>query len=574
MVKSRKQSDLIQWLLVVLAILIINYIISFFSFRLDLTQEKRYSLNQTTKDLVENIDDIIYFKVYLDGDLKSGLQKLQRETMSMLDELRALNTNIQYEFIDPRVEGDSKATQEVYQQLHAKGLVSFQVEEQSEGGKRVHQIFPGAIVHYGDKELPLQLLLNQFASSPETQINISIQNLEFTLASIIKKLTLDEKPTVAFLKGHGELDDKYVADIGRELNQYYNVDKFNLREFKKDSVTGEVSIQNQLIRLNTVDALIVAKPTEAFNDLDKFLLDQYVMKGGKVLWLLDAVWADMDSLSNSQNFLSYPIMDKLNLTDLLFKYGARINPNLVQDIVAGGVHNGREINRWIYFPLLMPQTKHPIVKDLNAVKVEFASTVDTIIAQGIKKTFLLRTSPYTKVVSTPHSVDLKALYEEPNERSFTKRHLPIAVLLEGEFASLFANRLTPQIGGEDIPLIKKGRKTQMLVVGDGDIIKNQLNLVNPNIPRGTPLQLGYDQFTGTQYGNKDFLMNALDYMLDENGLISLRSRELKIRLLDQNKIKESKRYWQLVNVLLPIVLIILFGVFYIWRRKRKYAFKK
>ena len=383
---------------------------------------------------------------------------------------------------------------------------------------------------------------------------------------------IQDRPTVAFLNGHGELGDKYIADIARELSQYYKLEKFNSKEFKADTATGEISLQNQLMRLNTFDALIIAKPTKNFNDLDKLLLDQYVMRGGKTLWFIDAVSADLDSLSKKQSFLAFPISDQIGLTDLLFKYGVRINSNLVQDMVAAGVNDTREVNRWVYFPLLMPQSKHPIAKDLNAVKLEFASTIDTIIAPGIKKTILLRTSPYSKTVTTPHLVNIGTLYEEQREENYRQQYLPMAVLLEGKFNSAFLNRILPKNeDGSNIPILKESPETQMLVVGDGDIIKNQLNIINPSIPRGMPLPLGYDQFTGMQFGNKDFIMNAVDYMLDESGLIKIRSRELKLRLLDSKKIKTDRLTWQLLNVAMPILIIILFGIFYNYFRKRKFV---
>ncbi|MCT4621978.1 MAG: gliding motility-associated ABC transporter substrate-binding protein GldG [Schleiferiaceae bacterium] len=569
---NRKRNDLTQLVLAVVAIFLVNYIVSFTNLRWDLTAEKRYSLNDVTKNLINTVDDVILFKIYLEGDLNSGFQKLQRETRQMLNELKAYNGNIEYEFINPNESDDKKLTKDIYEQLRFKGLEPIQVEEQTADGASVSFIFPGAVVSYKDRELPVQLLLNQFASSPEAQLNISIQNLEYTLANSVRKLTLEEKPTVAFLKGHGELSDKYVADLAKDLSQYYNVDKFNLKEFIADSITGEVSLNNQVLRLNTIDALIIAKPTKPFNDIDKLLLDQYIMRGGKTLWFVDAVSANMDSLSKASSFLSYPIMDQLGLTEFLFKYGVRINANLVQDMVAAGVSDTRNVYRWIYFPLVMPQVKHPITKDLNAIKLEFASTVDTIIAPGIKKTFMLRSSPYSRTVSSPHSVSLRTLRKNHTEQEFTRQFLPMGVLLEGEFNSAFANRVVPRDNsGQPFSLIKKGRKTEMLVVADGDIIKNQLNVVNPNIPRGVPLPLGYDQYTGMQYGNKDFIMNAVDYMLDESGLIEIRSRELKLRLLDNQKIKENKLYWQILNVGAPILLIILFGFVYNRVRKKKFA---
>lgn len=569
---KRRSTDLLRFAAIVVILILVNIIGSFKFFRVDLTAEKRFSLNSATKDLLASLDDRVLFKVYLEGNFPADFQRLQRETKQMLDEFRAYSPLIEYTFINPNESEDNKTRREVWEELRYKGLEAIQIEENEEGGSATKQVFPGALVTYAENEVPLQLLITQFATAPNQQINNSIEKLEFTLANAIRRATLAEKPRIAFLEGHGELEAKYVGDIGRELSQYYAVDRFNLREFVSDSITNQLSLVAQQRRLNVYDALIIAKPTQPFSDLDKYLIDQFIMGGGKTMWFLDPVFAEMDSLSYRPQFLAYPYPDNLNLTDFLFRYGVRVNTNLVQDMVAGGINDRRKVNRWIYFPLIMPQVDHPITKDLNAVKLEFASTVDTIIAKGVKKTYLLRTSPYSRTVSTPHMVNLQTLYDEPQESNFRQSNLPVGVLLEGEFESAFKNRITPKHGqGQQLSLIEKSAKTQMLVVGDGDIIKNQLNLVNPNIPRGQPLPLGYDQFTGMQYGNKDFILNAIDYMLDDSGLISIRSRELTLRLLDYNKLDEQRTYWQVVNTAVPVLSIILFGILYTWWRRRKYA---
>ena len=569
---KRRSTDIFRFVAIVVILILVNIIGSFKFFRLDLTAEKRFSLNPATKDLLATLDDRVLFKVYLEGTFPADFQRLQRETKQMLDEFRAYSPLIEYTFINPNESEDNKTRREVWEELRYKGLEAIQIEENEDGGSATKQVFPGALVTYAENEVPLQLLITQFATAPNQQINNSIEKLEFTLANAIRRATLAEKPRIAFLEGHGELEAKYVGDIGRELSQYYAVDRFNLREFVADSTTNELSLVAQQRRLNVYDALIIAKPTQPFSDLDKYLIDQFIMGGGKTMWFLDPVFAEMDSLSYRPQFLAYPYPDNLNLTDFLFRYGVRVNTNLVQDMVAGGINDRRKVNRWIYFPLIMPQVEHPITKDLNAVKLEFASTIDTIIAKDVKKTYLLRTSPYSRAVSTPHMVSLQTLYDDQKESNFRQQNLPIGVLLEGEFESAFKNRIAPKQGqGEQLSLIEKSATTQMLVVGDGDIIKNQLNLVNPNIPRGQPLPLGYDQFTGMQYGNKDFILNAIDYMLDDSGLISIRSRELTLRLLDYNKLDEQRTYWQVLNTAVPVLSIVLFGVLYTWWRRRKYA---
>ena len=569
---KRRNQDIFRFLAIMVILVLLNVISSFKFFRVDLTTEKRYSLNPATINLLESLNDKVLFKIYLEGDFPADFQRLQRETRQMLDEFRAYNPDIEYTFVNPNESDDAQTRRETWEQLRFKGLEAIQIEVEEEGGSTQRQIFPGAVASYGEREVPVQLLISQFATAPSQQINSSIEKLEFTLANGIRRLAILDKPRIAFLTGHGELEAKYVADLGRELSQYYTIERFNLREFVGDSTGNDISISSQLRRLNTYDALIIAKPTQPFADLDKFLVDQFIMGGGKTLWFIDAVHAEMDSLSQRPQFLAYPIAGDLGLTDWLFRYGVRVNTNLVQDMVAGGVNDRRSINRWIYFPLIMPQVDHPITKDLNAIKLEFASTVDTIIAQSVKKTYLLRTSPYSRTVSTPYMVNLQTLYQEHNENNFRQQNLPVGVLLEGKFTSAFKNRIVPkENSGEPINLLTESRPTQMLVVGDGDVIKNQLNLVNPNIPRGTPLPLGYDQFTNMQYGNKDFILNTIDYMLDDSGLISIRSRELTLRLLDFNKLKADRSYWQAVNTVVPVVLVILFGILYTWLRRRKYA---
>ena len=571
---TKRTQDIFSFAGLLIILVLINIIGSFKFYRVDLTAEKRFSLNPATIALLENLDDRVLFKVYLEGDFPADFQRLQKETRQMLDEFRAYSSNIEYTFINPNESEDDKTRREIWEELRYKGLEAIQIEETEEGGSSTKQVFPGTIVSYAEREVPAHLLITQFATAPNQQVNNSIEKLEFTLANAIRKVTIIEKPRIAFLEGHGELEAKYVADIGRELSQYYTVERFNIREFVTDSLQQEISINAQQRRLNSFDALIIAKPTKPFNDLDKLLLDQFIMAGGKTLWFLDPVHAEMDSLSYAPQFLAYPKDNNLNLTDFLFRYGVRVNTNLVQDMVSGGVNDRRKVNRWIYFPLIMPQVEHPITKDLNAIKLEFASTIDTIIAPGIRKTYLLRTSPYSRVVSTPHMVSLQTLYEQHNEATFTQHNLPVGVLLEGSFESAFKYRITPKPNtGEQLNIVNDGRPTQMLVVGDGDIIKNQLNLVNPSIPRGQPLPLGYDQFTGMQYGNKDFILNTIDYMLDDSGLISIRSRELTLRLLDYNRLKEEESYWKILNTVVPIIAILLFGLIYTWWRRRKYSSK-
>jgi ABC-2 type transport system permease protein len=570
---SNKFKDLFSFAGIFLGLILINIIGSFGFFRIDLTSEKRYTLNSATKALLDDVEDVMFFRIYLDGNLPPAFQKLKLETRQMLDEFRAYNPKIQYKFIDPSENEDRKVRQQVYEQLEGKGLYPIEVRMDEGDNRSQMRIFPGALVGYLEyPEIPMTMLMPQLTKSPEEQINSSIQNLEYTLANTVRRLTRKVKPRIAIIRGQGQLEPQFIADLAGSLAQHYHISNFNIREFTPDTLTGEVSIEAQLQRLKAYDAAIIAKPTKPFTDLDLLLIDQFIMSGGKSLWFVDAVAATMDSLSQASSFLATPLLEELNLRNLFFKYGARINTNLVKDLVAAGVNDRRSINRWVYFPMVMPQVKHPITKDLNAIKFEFASTVDTVLAPGIEKTFLLKSSPYARSVSTPHIVSLASLYQQPRDEEYQSSFLPMAVLLEGAFESYYRSRIVPRdASGNRFNIKQKSVPTKILLVGDGDLVKNQLNVINPNLPRNAPLPLGFDQFTNTEYGNKDFVLNAVDYMLDDMGLISIRSRELKLRLLDSRKVKSEKLTWKILNTAIPIGAVFLFGLFYTTIRKRRYS---
>ena len=567
---NKKRRDLSRFALFIAIVILINIISGLKFFRIDLTGEKRYTLSDATINLLEEVQDIMLVKVYLEGDFPAGFQRLETETKQMLDEFRAYNPNIQYTFVDPSNNDTEEETTKLYQQLQFKGLKPYQLSIKNSDGNSVKTIFPGAILNYGEKEAAALLLLDQLGAAPENQINTSIENLEFTLANTIRSLVSDDKPLVGFLQGHGELGPREIADFAKDISANYRVDLFDIREFKSDSSGGSLSINQQQIRLNRFNAMIIAKPQRAFTDLDKYLLDQFIMNGGKTIWLLDAAGASMDSLSEASQFMSLPLFDRLQLNDMLFKYGVRVNTDLVTDLVGAGVNDQKKIRPWVYFPMVMPQVNHPIAKDLNAIWLRFASSLDTVMAGGVKKTVLLKSSPYSARLATPHIVSLAKLYNPPPRSQFREAGIPLAILLEGNFTSAFKNRLSPKEGSENLRVKEESNQNQMLVVADGDLLMNQFNVVNPNIPKGAPLPLGYDQYTNTQYGNKDFLVNTLDYMLDDKGLIAIRSRELKIRLLDLEKVKDERLFWQMVNTLIPVVLLLLMALLNTWWRKKKY----
>ncbi len=560
---SIKKQNIIGFLLSVFIIILLNIIGSFVFTRIDLTSEKRYTLSDATKKLVKNLDDIVYFKIYLDGDFPAGFRRLKNETREMLNQFRAYSDNIEYEFINPSEGTDKKAIKNLYQQLIEKDLqpTNLQVKN-DEGGTSQQIIFPGAIVTYKERELPLQLLNSQIGIAPEAVLNNSIQSLEYNIASVIKKLSVIEKPKIAFIEGQGELDKNETGSIATSLSEYYSVERFK--------------INHKLKSLDKFKVIIIAKPDSVFDEKDKFIIDQYVMKGGKILWLIDPVFASMDSLQTANETMG--ISRLLNIEDMLFKYGVRLNYNLIQDLNAmpipvktGNLGTQAQLDYmpWYFFPLIMPTEKNAIVNNLNAIKFEFASSIDTLNNKDISTTVLLSTSKYSRTLKTPVLISLELMRKKPETTLFDKSGLPVAVLVEGKFPSLYKNRVPEEIAKDkEIDFRESSVATRMIVISDGDVIKNQLQTYNGVL---YPLPLGYDKYTRETLGNKDFILNCVDYLCDETGLIDVRSRELKLRLLDKTKYTSNKLFWQITNTALPVFLILAFGIIQAIIRKRKYS---
>ncbi|MCC6250897.1 MAG: gliding motility-associated ABC transporter substrate-binding protein GldG [Bacteroidia bacterium] len=561
MKSKNKINSFVQLFTGIAIVVLLNIIGNYVFHRFDLTAEKRYTLSPATKKLLKELDDVVYFKIYLEGNFPSGFKKLRNETKEMLDEFRAYaGDNIQYTFINPSQYDDVRKNSEVYEQLYKAGILPTSIQVKTENGEQNQIIFPGALVSYHDKTLPLQLLTTQIATGEEETLNASIENLEYELASTLLKLTTKTKDKIAIITGQGELSEKKMEDITQALSEYYTVER--------------VSLSGRLFALRGYKAAIIAKPDSAFNEKDKFIIDQFVMKGGRMLWLIDPVFASMDSLTS--NNVTMGIANELNLEDILFKYGVRINTNLVLDVqsapipvIAGYQGNKPQYKfyPWVYFPIAFPYGNHPIVKNLNAVRFEFASSIDTIKTHGIKKTVLLAGSQYSRTINTPARIDLGILKKEPNPKEFNRSNIPLAILLEGKFESVFKNRLTPELAQSDSFAFKtEGVPTAMIIVSDGDVIRNQ---VQGNTGKVYPL--GYDRYTQQQFGNKNFIMNCMNYLLDDSGLIEVRTRDIQIRLLDKTLIKENKLKWQLINILSPVFIIILYGFIAGLLRKRKFA---
>lgn len=577
--KNLKKSQLASFFITLVIIVVINVIGSFVFTRFDLTAEKRYTLSETTKETLRNLDDYVYFKVYLEGDFPAGFKKLRRETKEMLDEFRAYSKYIDYEFINPSEGSDRNEIEEGYRLLYQAGLNPTNVIDQNpDGSTKQMIIWPGTLVSYGNEtEIAVDLLENQLGQSSEEALNASMQNLEFRLLDAVIKVTRAKKPSIAFIEGHGELTETEVYDITQTLQQNYHVTRGEIAG-RVDALIERHENANGEVRADIkYDAIVIAKPTEPFDEKDKFLIDQYIMHGGKVLWLVEPVFATMDSLTSQESTIG--IDQDLNLDDMLFKYGVRLNRNLLLDMncAALPIRTGQmagqpqlEFYRWFYFPLVQAASNHPMVRNMNAIKLDFVSSIDATTSDGsIVKTPLLKTSDYTKISGTPVFISLAMLRQTPDKRLFPSQGQNVAYLLKGTFPSLYANRITADIEESNVmDFMPESVPTSMIVVADGDIIRNQIEVRTKK-----PLPLGYDQYTQNTYGNKDFIENAISYLVDGESLIDIRSREFKIRLLDPDKKAHQRVRWQMVNILVPTGLVVLLGIIMSFIRKNKYCKK-
>ena len=570
---KRKRNDLSLLAAGLLMLLLLNYIAAFLFFRLDLTAEKRYSLSNPTISLVEELDDIVFFKVYLEGEFPAGFKRLRRETLEMLNEFRAYskNGNIAFEFINPSESPDEETRNNIYRQLYKQGLRPTDLEIKDDDGLSKKIIWPGAVVTYKDREVPLDLLQSKLGAGPEEVLNSSIENLEYAISSAILKLTKPEKPRIAFIEGHGELDTYETADIAASLSEFYTLERLRLDQ-KIHTLTSRQEVNGRIVVDKKYAAIVIAKPDSAFSEKDKFIIDQYIMHGGSVLWLLDPIQADMDSLTKSD--LTLGVAQKLNLDDQLFTYGVRLNNDLVLDIQAAmiplpvgmlGNQPRYELFPWYYFPLLNPSPAHPITKNLNVVKGEFTSTIDLVGEDSLEKMVLLTTSPYTKLAYSPVRISLGITRMEPQADQYNKSNLATAVLLEGKFKSVFRGRLTERFTtGKEVQFRESSVKAKMVVISDGDIIKNHVR------NDGQVLPLGVDRYTRQEYGNKDFIINVINYLCGEEELMASRSRNIKIRLLDKTIVEAERTSYQVFNLLAPVLLVLAFAVGFNYYRRKKY----
>jgi ABC-2 type transport system permease protein len=553
----KKNSKHIVFLLVVL--IAINYISSMAFKRFDLTHDKRYTLSQASKNILEDINSPIIIDVFLEGtDFPSEFKRLQRETKQLLEEFSAKNNNIIFHFINPLE--DEVTRERNIQQLSNLGLTPMQLSVQENGKSSTEVIFPWALASYNDETVTISLVKNKIGASQQELVSNSVQHLEYAFADAFSKLTKPKRRKIAVLKGNGELEDKYIFDFIKKLSEYYYIAPFTL-----DSVSNNP--QKSLNDLKLFDLIISAKPTEAFSEEEKLVLDQYIMNGGKSIWLIDAVAIEKDSLYNEYG-KTFAVARDLNLTDFFFKYGVRVNPLLISSLysapitlaIGEGSNSQFQHLQWPYSPLASTTSKHPIVNNLNLVKFDFANQLDTL-KNSIKKTILLESAPLTKIEGTPREISLDIVTQQQDPTLFNKGNQPLAVLLEGKFTSVYKNRIKPlKLSNEKYESIP----TKMIVIADGDVIKN-------DVARNTPQELGFDRWSRQTYGNKEFLLNAVNYLLDDDGLINIRSKEIAVAFLNQQKIAEQKTSWQLLNILLPLGLLAIFGFSFNYIRKKKYA---
>ncbi|WP_231961684.1 gliding motility-associated ABC transporter substrate-binding protein GldG [Urechidicola croceus] len=518
--------------------------------RFDLTEDKRYTLSEPALAILNKVESPIIIKIYLEGDFPSEFKRLQIETRQLLNELKSENNNIKFRFIDPLDDA---------QELIEQGLKPSQLSIQKNGQISEIIIFPWATVQYGTKTELVSLLNDTNSQSQEEQLENAIQNLEYAFADAIHKVTSEKNKKIAVLKGNGELQDIYVADFLRKLGEYYRLAPFTL-----DAV--ETNPQQTTDELSKFDLAIIAKPTERFTENEKYTLDQFIINGGKTLWLVDQVQAELDSLMDTGESLAYP--RDLNLTDLLFSYGVRINPNLIQDLysskiplASGNIGNKTQFDQflWEFNPLTQSKNDHPINKNVDPVNFKFTSSID-LLKNDITKTVLLQSSPLSKIIGTPSIISLKSIGQQPNPNEYNNGNKPLAVLLEGEFKSAYESRIKPFNYNKSKGISKKNK---MIVISDGDIIANQ-------ITRGQPDKLDTDKWTGQHFGNKDFLLNSINYLLDDSGLINVRSKTVDLKILDREKSFKNRTFYQLLNVLLPIIITLIFGLIFNYLRLKKY----
>lgn len=548
----------VQAVFAFLGLLAINLLANFFFFRWDITEDKRYTLSETSRRTLKKIETPILIEVLLKGDIPPTFKKLQTETMQLLEEYVSENNHIRVQFINP-LEGESNPEQTL-NELTQMGLTPLQITQSEAGKSSIAHIFPWAIINDGIHTEKVALFTNSIRATDQEQVQRSVQRLEYNFTDALHKLTLEKQKKIAVLKSNGTLEDLYIADFLKTAGNYYRIAPFSL-----DSVA--VNPEKILQQLNEFDLLLIAKPTQPFTDVQKQVVDQFIMQGGKTLWLVEQVNIDIEDLYNAQGTAMAMPVD-LNLGDMFFQYGFRLNYNLINDlyfteiVIASGQGNQSRYLPlpWLYHPMVISKNNHLINKNLDATRLQFANSIDTL-QNGIQKTILLSSSALSKVEGTPREISLKIDPKKMDKAGYNQGNFPVSVLLEGQFNSVYKNRIPP-IEMKDQKEVSS--YTKMMVISDGDFIKNE-------IASNTPLELGYDKWTHKFYDNKSFLINALNYLLDENDLLTLRNKKVQLAFLDKAKIEDNQKAWQLKSILLPLLIVLILSFLVKIYHKKTYS---
>lgn len=559
---SRKRQDLLRFAAIVGGLLVLNFVAQHFFFRLDLTEEKRYTMSPATKKLLSELKQPVTVTVYLAGDFPPTFRRLEQGVRETLNEMQVYGgSNLNFIFIDPSAAGTEAGRNQFYSTLFKKGLKPTNLGA-NENGKRVEKIiFPWAVVQAGGQSRNVLLLRGSQVASPEERLNQSIEGLEYELASTIRQVAPPggQRRRLGVVTGHGELDNAQMGDILTAWQQNYDVFRVNLGQVKD-------------LRGN-LDAVVVAKPTLPYSEEEKFRLDQFITHGGRALFFIDALRVDLDSVSRNGAALATPY--NLNLDDLLFRYGVRLNPNLLLDLNCGqiplvtGMTGSKpkiEPLPWQLYPLINRFSASPITRNLDAVYLKFVGNIDTVKAVGIRKTMLMSTSRYTRRLPAPVPINFNDARLEPNPKLYQNSYQPVGYLLEGTFRSLFANRAVPGTTQYQPDQNPNAAPSKILVISDGDFLRND---VDPKT--GRPFRLGFDRLSSTEFANRELILNATDYLLDETGLIAVRGKQITLRPLDKVQLANDRQRWQLLNLGAPLVLLAAFGAVRAWRRKRRYT---
>ncbi len=574
-----KKNAIISLIVGFIILIAINILSSFLFFRLDLTKDKRLSLSSTTIQMLKSIDDPIYIRVYMEGDgLPADYQLFKEKTKDILQEFRSYSKNVHFEFIDPIKDKTPEEANAIFGEFNQKGLKPIPISKEDASGYSTRFVIPGAMISYRDKEYPAELIVAD--PSGNDWLEYSIQELEYNLVSSIRKLITGSKPKVAFLDGHGEMDFYSTSWMAWQLQRFYNVDRVRINGrvnalndiAVKDSVSKELVING-----NKYDVLIVAQPTEPFPDADKYVIDQFLMRGGKILWLIDATTASADSLQDAPEFFATP--RNLQLNDLFFSYGVRLNPNLVQDLscqqipIGVGTIGDQQQYKFMNFPYCLKVvnfSEHPIVRNIKEIKSDFTGTIDFVGKEvNLEKTVLMTTSERTKMVPTPAIVTINVGLAQPNLQEYAFKYLPIAALVEGKFQSAFDGILPIEFDTmKALGYLHESEPTRQIFIADGDIIRNFIDRQH-----NQPYPTGYDIYTGEMYDNTNFLLNCVNYLCDDDDLLQIRSKNFKIGSLDPVKIRNHKNLYSILNIVIPLDLIFIMGIVLIIIRKSKYSKK-